>query len=159
MQDLEQMPGHLIRRLQQIAVAVFHTEVEAIGFEMTPVQFAALVRVSENPGIDQITLAGLIAYDRTTIAGVVDRLVQKGFLSRAVSEKDRRAKVLHMTEAGTEALSRLGPAVEKAQQVMLSGLDGQEAEDFMRLLHKATEAVNGLSRAPLRPVARTNEKE
>ncbi len=159
MRNLEQMPGHLIRRLQQIAVAVFHTEVDAVGFDMTPVQFAALVRVAENPGIDQITLAGLIAYDRTTIAGVVDRLVQKGFLSRAVSEKDRRAKVLHMTDAGTDALSRLGPAVEKAQQVMLSGLDRQEADDFMRLLQKATEAVNDLSRAPLRSGSKVAEKD
>lgn len=159
MRNLEQMPGHLIRRLQQIAVAVFHTEVDAVGFDMTPVQFAALVRVAENPGIDQITLAGLIAYDRTTIAGVVDRLVQKGFLSRAVSEKDRRAKVLHMTDAGTDALSRLGPAVEKAQQVMLSGLDRQEADDFMRLLQKATEAVNDLSRAPLRSSSKAAEKD
>ncbi|WJS02522.1 MarR family winged helix-turn-helix transcriptional regulator [Roseibium aggregatum] len=159
MRNLEQMPGHLIRRLQQIAVAVFHTEVDAVGFDMTPVQFAALVRVAENPGIDQITLAGLIAYDRTTIAGVVDRLVQKGFLSRAVSEKDRRAKVLHMTDAGTDALSRLGPAVEKAQQVMLSGLDRQEADDFMRLLQKATEAVNDLSRAPLRSGSKSAEKD
>ncbi len=159
MRNLEQMPGHLIRRLQQIAVAVFHTEVDAVGFDMTPVQFAALVRVAENPGIDQITLAGLIAYDRTTIAGVVDRLVQKGFLSRAVSEKDRRAKVLHMTDAGTDALSRLGPAVEKAQQVMLSGLDHQEADDFMRLLQKATEAVNDLSRAPLRSGSKSAEKD
>ncbi|TYC80013.1 MarR family transcriptional regulator [Stappia sp. BW2] len=158
MHDLDQMPGHLIRRLQQIAVAVFHAEVEAVGFDMTPVQFAALVRVSENPGIDQITLAGLIAYDRTTIAGVVDRLVQKGFLSRAVSEKDRRAKVLHMTDTGNEALTRLRPAVDKAQDVMLSGLDRQEAEDFMRLLHKATEAVNGLSRAPLRSASKAAEK-
>ncbi len=96
---------------------------------------------------------------RTTIAGVVDRLVQKGFLSRAVSEKDRRAKVLHMTDAGTDALSRLGPAVEKAQQVMLSGLDRQEADDFMRLLQKATEAVNDLSRAPLRSGSKSAEKD
>lgn len=151
MKDLNDLPGHLIRRLQQVAVAVFHSEVEAIGFDMTPVQFAALTRVGDHPGIDQATLAGLIAYDRTTIAGVVDRLVTKGFLSREVSPADRRAKVLHMTEAGRAALNRLTPAVERAQTVMLSGLDDAEAADFLRLLKKATDAVNDLSRAPLRP--------
>ncbi|MCK7613454.1 MarR family winged helix-turn-helix transcriptional regulator [Roseibium sediminicola] len=144
------MPGHLIRRMQQIAVAVFHTEVEAAGIDITPVQYAALVRVAGNPGIDQVTLAGLIAYDRTTIAGVVDRLVQKNFLTRDVSPKDRRAKVLHITEAGKEALKVLTPAVERAQGVMLRGLDDAETAEFMRLLTKAMEAVNDLSRAPLR---------
>lgn len=149
--DLNDFPGHLIRRLQQIAVAVFHSEVEAAGFDITPVQFAALSRVGTHPGIDQATLAGLIAYDRTTIAGVVDRLVTKGFLSREISASDRRARVLHMTETGRAALERLTPAVEHAQTVMLSGLDEAETEDFLRLLKKATDAVNDLSRAPLRP--------
>ncbi len=150
MPELRDMPGHLIRRLQQIAVAVFHTEVEAAGFDLTPVQFAALHRVNTNPGIDQVTLAGLIAYDRTTIAGVVDRLVQKGFLSRQTSERDKRAKVLHMTADGAATLDRLAPAVAKAQKVILSGLEDDEAIEFMRLLQKATESLNDLSRAPLR---------
>lgn len=150
MTHLNDMPGHLIRRLQQIAVAVFHAEVEATGIDVTPVQFAALVTVAARPGIDQITLAGLIAYDRTTIAGVVDRLVQKGFLSREVSEKDRRARVLHMTPDGHAALAKLDPAVATAQDVMLSGLEKEEADTFLHLLRKATDAVNDLSRAPLR---------
>lgn len=33
---------------------------------------------------------------------------------------------------------------------MLSGLSTEEAETFLRLLRKATTAVNDLSRAPLR---------
>ncbi len=73
--DNNEMPGHLARRFQQIAVAVFLAEVEDAGFDLTPVQYAALAAISTNPGIDQVTLAGLIAYDRTTITGVVDRLV------------------------------------------------------------------------------------
>jgi len=148
--DLKNMPGHLIRRMQQIAVAVFHAEVEAAGFDITPVQYAALVRVAGHPGVDQVTLAGLIAYDRTTIAGVVDRLVQKGFLTREVSSRDRRARVLHVTETGQNTLELLSPAVERAQKVMLRGLDDAETDEFMRLLHKAMAAVNDLSRAPLR---------
>lgn len=150
MAHLNDMPGHLIRRLQQIAVAVFHAEVEATGIDVTPVQYAALVTIAAKPGIDQITLAGLIAYDRTTIAGVVDRLLQKGYLSREVSEKDRRARVLHMTTEGHVALEKLTPAVQTAQDVMLGGLEKEEAETFLRLLRKATDAVNDLSRAPLR---------
>ena len=89
MRDLNDMPGHLIRRMQQAAVAIFHAAVGGTHGDLTPVQYAALVRVNLNPGIDQATLAGLIAYDRTTITGVVDRLVTKGLLIREVSQKDR----------------------------------------------------------------------
>ena len=57
-----------------------------------------------NPGIDQATLAGLIAYDRTTITGVVDRLVQKGLLVRQASRTDRRARELQITDEGQRTL-------------------------------------------------------
>jgi DNA-binding MarR family transcriptional regulator len=144
------MPGHLARRFQQIAVAVFLAEVGDAGFDLTPVQYAALAAIKLNPGIDQVTLAGLIAYDRTTITGVVDRLVQKGLLLRHASSRDRRARELQITDAGKRTLRGITPAVEAAQRSMLRGLTEKESADLMRLLRKATAAGNELSRAPLR---------
>ena len=148
--DLNDKPGHLARRFQQIAAAVFHAEVEDAGFDLTPVQYAALGSVSTHPGIDQATLAGLIAYDRTTIGGVVDRLVHKGLVAREVSRRDRRARTLQITEAGTRTLRDIEPAVQAAQDAMVRGLTAAEKKELMRLLHKAITAGNELSRAPLR---------
>jgi MarR family transcriptional regulator, temperature-dependent positive regulator of motility len=148
--DNNEMPGHLARRFQQIAVAVFLAEVGDAGFDLTPVQYAALAAIRTNPGIDQVTLAGLIAYDRTTITGVVDRLVQKGLLVRNPSSRDRRARELQITEAGKRTLRGITPAVEAAQRSMLRGLTEKEGADLMRLLRKAIAAGNELSRAPLR---------
>ena len=153
MKDTYEMPGHLARRFQQIAVAVFMAEVEAAGSDLTPVQYVALAAVDANPGIDQVTLAGLIAYDRTTITGVVDRLVQKGLMARQESSRDRRARELKITEAGRRTLRGITPAVEEAQRIMLRGLTDKEAKELVRLLQKATDAGNELSRAPMRAAA------
>lgn len=150
MSDVNDMPGHLIRRYHQAAVAIFHREVGKLGVDLTPVQFAALAKVGDQPGVDQVTLAGLIAYDRTTIGGVVDRLVQKGWLERAVSEADRRARVLRLTDEGGRTLETVAPAVAAAQTAMLDGLDDVEREAFVHLLRKAAAGVNDLSRAPLK---------
>src|SRR5262249_51925572 len=57
--DNNDMPGHLARRFQQIAVAIFLAEVGEAGFDLTPVQYAALATIKANPGLDQVTLAGL----------------------------------------------------------------------------------------------------
>lgn len=143
-------PGHLARRFQQIAVSVFVAEAEAAGYDLTPVQYAALAAVKAHKGIDQATLAGLIAYDRTTIGGVVDRLEQKGLVSRRVSKEDRRARVLEITAAGKRTLTGIEPAVAAAQKAMLRGLDASEAATLLRLLRKAIDASNELSRAPMR---------
>ena len=150
MTDLYELPGHLIRRLHQISVSVFAARMADGGFDLTPVQFAALAVIAERPGIDQATLAGLIAYDRVTIGGVVDRLEAKGLLRRAVSKQDRRARVLDLTGEGEALLGRIMPAVREAQEATLAGLTATERHTFMRLLRKATEAGNSLSRAPLR---------
>jgi MarR family transcriptional regulator, temperature-dependent positive regulator of motility len=151
--DIHDMPGHLARRFQQIAVAVFLAEVGEAGYDLTPVQYAALAAIGANPGIDQVTLAGLIAYDRTTITGVVDRLVQKGLVARQESSRDRRARELKITNAGQRTFRGITPAVEAAQQILLRGLTDKEAKELMRLLQKAIAAGNELSRAPLRHAA------
>jgi DNA-binding MarR family transcriptional regulator len=151
--DTHDMPGHLARRFQQIAVAVFLSEVEAAGYDLTPVQYAALAAIAANPGLDQVTLAGLIAYDRTTITGVVDRLVQKDLAVRRSSSRDRRVRELQITSEGKRTLRGITPAVEAAQQTMLRGLTRKEADELMRLLRKAIAAGNELSRAPLRNAA------
>ena len=48
-------PGYLFRRMQQIAVAIFVEECRA--FDLTPVQYAALVSIHTHPGIDATRLS------------------------------------------------------------------------------------------------------
>ena len=84
---LDGLPGHDIRRLHQISVAIFMQETEAFG--VTPVQYAALQAVGHQPGMDQRTLARTIGFDTSTIAGVIDRLEARGLMQRNASAQDR----------------------------------------------------------------------
>lgn len=149
MGDIYKMAGHLIRRLQQISVSVFTERMRAAGHDLTPVQFAALSAIRQNPGVDQATLAGLIAYDPVTLSGVIDRLQKKGLVSRKVSETDRRARVVNLTPEGTALLSQTQPLVQALQDDILAGLSAQERTQLLALLEKATKSGNALSRAPL----------
>ena len=159
MKDLNDKPGHVARRFQQIAVAVFHAEMEEAGFDLTPVQYAALVAIAAHPGMDQATLAGTIAYDRTTITGVIDRLAQKGLVVRTPSPRDRRAHELSITAAGDKLLRQVEPAVQAAQRSMMRGLTAAEGKELMRLMRKAIDAGNELSRAPMREMASAEAKK
>ncbi len=152
MSQLHDLPGHLIRRLHQIAVSAFTAEATAAGCDLTPVQFAALSVLRDHPGVDQATLAGMIAYDRVTIGGVIARLELRGCLERVVSETDRRARTLRLTETGAALLDSIAGAVLRAQDLMLQGLTAEERASFLALLRKTADAGNELSRAPFRPV-------
>jgi DNA-binding MarR family transcriptional regulator len=130
---VHRMPGHFIRRLQQVAVRLF---AEAAGAQMTPVQYAALSAVAQRPGAGQAALAALIGYDRATIGGVIDRLEQKGWISRSGSPDDRRLNLLALTEQGRVALEAATPAVLAAQEKIFEPLDDQERAAFERMCLK-----------------------
>lgn len=143
------MPGHLIRRLQQISVSIFAEGMKAEGIDLTSPQFAALTILDENPGIDQATLAGMIALDRPTIGGVIERLAGKGLVERRTNEADRRAKRLKLTQHGKDMVKRMRPLVIATQAKILDGLTEEEKEQFTVLADKITQLHNDQSRAPL----------
>ncbi|HRK24783.1 MAG TPA: MarR family winged helix-turn-helix transcriptional regulator [Beijerinckiaceae bacterium] len=141
-------PGPLIRRAQQIAVAIFLEECAEL--DLTPVQHAVLATLADHPGSDATRIAGLTGFDRTTISGVMERLEAKGLISRKALASDRRIKTLALTAAGRRLLARAEPLVEKVQQRILAPLPKQEQELLLILLARLVEANNGVSRAPRR---------
>ena len=144
--ELDTLPGHFIRRLQQIAVAVFLEETRELG--ITPVQYAALQGIANNPGIDQRTLASLIAYDTSTIGGVIDRLDARGLVKRSLSGSDRRVRLLSLTAEGKRLIGLIVPAMLSAQEKMLGPLTEGDKKAFMRIIRKLVSENNAMSRAP-----------
>ncbi len=144
--DLDDLPGYHIRRLHQIAVAIFLHEAESHG--VTPVQFAALQAVASTPGIDQRTLARTIGLDTSTTGGVVDRLEARGLLLRSANPDDRRVRLLTLTDTGHTLLADARPAMLRAQRRILEPLPAAERKEFMRMLRALVVANNALSRAP-----------
>jgi len=124
-------PGHLIRRAQQIAVSKFH---EVHGRHVTPIQYAILRTLHESPGIDQVTLAQLIALDTSSTADIATRLEAKGWILREVLP--RRQRRLTLTPAGAAVLRELRPGVQVMYLGMMDSLDAAEQREFMRLLRK-----------------------
>ena len=152
--DLHRFPGHLIRRLHQISVAQFAEMLSSHDIDLTPVQYAALKAIKANPGVDQASVAGLIAYEKATLGKVIDRLEAKALIDRSVRPKDRRAKQLDLTAAGQQILDRVQPLVDAVQGEILTGLTKEEQHQFLVLLQKATSAGNERSRAPMRRPSR-----
>lgn len=146
---LHEHPGHLLRRAQQISVSIFFDE---LGSDLTPVQYATLQMLSHHPGIDQVTLAGLVGTDTSTGATVCVRLEEKGLLVRQVIPHNRRRRALTVTPAGQALLTGLLPAAQRLRERLLSPLDADEQEKFMQLLDKLVCGNNTESRAPIASV-------
>ncbi|MDB5940778.1 MAG: transcriptional regulator [Ramlibacter sp.] len=128
---LEQLPGHLFRRLHQLAVARFTADMASLG--LTPIQWSALVTTLQRPGLDQITLSREIYIDTSTIAGVLDRLESRGLLRRQASPQDRRVRLLYVTEEGEALLKDANAAVLDTQEWLMEPLTPADRALFTEL--------------------------
>ena len=131
---LEDQPGYYIRRLQQIAVAIFLEETQAHG--ITPVQYAALTAAQRQPGLDQRTLASTIGFDTSTIGGVIDRLERRGLIERERSSTDGRAQHIRTTPAGAKLIEAAIEQAKAGERQLLASLSEAERAILVELLHK-----------------------
>lgn len=145
-------PGHLIRRLNQISQGLFQEEAGALG--LTSVQFAALSMIRDVPGIDQARLSSLIAFDKTTVVKVLDRLEMRGLVTRERSEADRRSNELHITDEGAKLLRQVQPLLDRSERRIVAPLNTSEQRKFLELLSRLVQMNNVHSRAPMDAVLR-----
>ncbi len=129
--ELFNEPGHLMRRAHQIAVSTFH---ETHGRQITPVQYAILRALQDEPGIDQVTLAQRVALDTSTTADIAARLEGKGWIVRELMA--RRQRRLLLTPEGQAVLDAMLPKVNPMYRQLLGSLTPGEQAEFLRLLRK-----------------------
>lgn len=142
MYDYHAAPGHLFRRAHQLSVAIFAEK--TVAFDITPVQFAMLNALMDEPGADQITLAGKVAFDAATSGAVIARLEAKGLLRREADPKDKRRKLLTATQEGENVVSAMKAAVSDVQNQIMHPLNDNEAEQLTNLLKKLVAGHDGL---------------
>jgi DNA-binding MarR family transcriptional regulator len=146
--ELNAQPGHLLRRAHQISASIFHDE---LGEMVTPVQYAILRTLKAFPGIDQVSLAGLVAMDTSTAASVAGRLAEKKLLTRDLDPNNRRQRKLFLTEQGEALLQQTVGGIDRLHNRLFDGFSQQEEAQFMALLQKLVHINNMQSRAPFVP--------
>lgn len=126
------------RRFYQIAVARTAEVHASLG--LRPLEFGVLIRLRDTPGLDQNSLAELMALDRTSAGAMVQHLEELGLVERAVNDNDRRARVLRLTPAGETLHDRQRPKALAAQRRMLEVLSAAERQALIDMLVRVVDA-------------------
>lgn len=152
--SLRARPGFLVRRLHQIGVAIFTDEMADL--EITPVQFGAMSIVGITPGIDQSALGEELGTDRANTTDVINRLVNNGYVLRAVSLEDRRIRRVYLTDHGRDVVLEANQRLKNIRKRFLSPLKPVDREIFLDLMIELIEGNNSLGRAAWRFKAGTS---
>ncbi|ABL00237.1 MarR family winged helix-turn-helix transcriptional regulator [Pelobacter propionicus] len=132
MYDIEHSIGFLLSKAYQRAWAILREEIEP--YDLTPPQFCLLAFLWQQDGLTQAELAEKGQIDRSTIGGMVDRLVKLSLVERRPHPQDRRAHMIHLTGQGKELEQPLSDCAQRARARITSCLNGQEANELTRML-------------------------
>ncbi|MCB4771376.1 MarR family winged helix-turn-helix transcriptional regulator [Ancylobacter sp. Lp-2] len=148
--DIGHLPGFLIRRCNQVAMAIFLDETS--GFDLSPAQYGALSVVAADPGIDQTRLMERSALDRSSVTKCVERLEARGLIRREVDAADRRVRRLYVTEQGQNLRHAVREHVLRSQARLLAPLGAERATLLLAMLKELADSHNAASRVPLRDI-------
>jgi DNA-binding MarR family transcriptional regulator len=129
---LEQSILHLLRRVDQCAAQLYTTE--SSDRDLTLRQLAILTAISQQEDLSQTDLVSITGIDRSTVAGIVSRLIRKGLLERRRSPSDGRAYCVKLSKRGVKAIAGADRLYTKIEKKLLAGVPASEASQFVSTL-------------------------
>lgn len=133
---LERQIGHILRRAHQRASAIFKSNFT--GHDLTPTQFAALVRIADVGEVSQNLLGRLTAMDPATMKGVIGRLHGRRLIVRKPDTVDLRRTLWSLTEDGERLLGEAIEAGLETSSQTLAPLNPKERKTLQKLLSRLT---------------------
>ena len=137
---------YLLSRAEHCLKAHMKAAFAAEGLTVTPVQTGILFLLRKKPHT-MSELSRTLTIDNSAITGLVDRLERAGFALRRPNPEDRRAYVIHLTDAGAEEIERARKIVNRVNAEIQEGFSEAEIETFKRVLNGFFDKFNG-KRAP-----------
>ena len=128
---------HLLHRASQCADELFVRATN--GLNLTARQFVVLSIVAEQTDPSQTLICEKTGIDRSTLADIVARLVDRGMLSRKRTRLDGRKYAVRLTEAGKKCLEQAIPAAQQVDVLLTKPLSGDQRGEFDAYLGRILE--------------------
>ena len=107
---------------------------------VTQVRWSTMVYLEKGgEGLTQRELASLMAIENPTLVRLLDSLEQQNLIERRPCPNDRRARRLHLTNAGRAFMDDLSERAEVLREEMLEGISDKEIECTVKVFHKILE--------------------
>jgi DNA-binding MarR family transcriptional regulator len=149
---LERSLGFLIHDVSRLLRKRFDRRAQHVG--LTRAQWAVIAHLVRNEGVNQSTLADLVDVQKITLARLVDRLEQDGWVERRPDPGDRRANRLYLTAKVAPMWGRMR---ELAGEIFDEALEGLSPAERDGLIDRLMAVKRNLA-APARPTRAPPER-
>lgn len=115
---------------------------------LTLSQFMVLkyLKQHDNEKVSQKELAQAVQVTHPTMIGLIDRLEEKGMVSRQVDGNDRRYRYIRLTDMGRQYLNQSKQDAEAMDSALVRNFTQEEVAVLKSLLDKVYENISDLER-------------
>ncbi|MGE7664711.1 MarR family winged helix-turn-helix transcriptional regulator [Ureibacillus composti] len=132
--ELNDSLSFLLSKCNQKAFAL--AQERLIEFNLTPEQAVALTYLFKKDGINQLQLGEMIQKDRTTVSGIVNKLVTLGYVIKGTNPSDKRSSLLFITEKAISIKDVMLQQAVEVNKFLTKDLTDQEREFLLTMLKK-----------------------
>ncbi len=107
-------------------------------FGVTPGEYRVLLILLERGPITAAEVIPHVTLEQSLVSRTVQRLYEKGLVSRRRSRTDRRNVTLRATEAGAELASELAQPLRELSEELTRGIPGGRLQQATRVIEAMT---------------------
>lgn len=111
------------------------------GLSKSSLNILMLLRHGPVEGMQLHDLGELLLVSRANITGLIDSLLERGWVERIVDPNDRRVRYARITQQAEALLDEFVPVHFRHVKTLLQDLSGEEKETLSALLRKARRSM------------------
>jgi DNA-binding MarR family transcriptional regulator len=138
--DLSKCIGFVTSTATKTVTKDFNRRMEKCG--STRIQWIALYfLLKADKAMSQKELAALMNIEDPSLARLIDRMERDQLLRRVENPKDKRIKILELTEVGRVKAEDLMPYGQEFSDLLLEDITDEEVEIFQKVLKKMVRNI------------------
>ena len=110
-------------------------------YNLTLPQFDVLAQLAREEGITQQTLADRLLVTKGNVCGLMERMVEQGWIERRADPDDRRAYMLYLTPQGEMLARQILPAQNRLIAQLFGRLTPEKQKTLLDLLGELDRAL------------------
>lgn len=135
--------GGLIKQLDSALAKEANNALRGLGLTTTQVRVLMEFRDAPDRRLSMKSLEKRLHVAQPTVAGLVRRLREKGFVTTEVDPKDARIKVVTLTQRGLECAQEADAHIVQTEARLLAGFTDEERAMLQNMLHKVVQNIYG----------------
>ena len=139
--DLENYLGYLVNQTARAMSHQLNQNFSQVGLNVTSEQWAVLVQLWGDDGLNQQEIACKVGKDKASITRLVDGLEKRNLVVRISDKSDRRNKLIYLTKEGKRVKEQLIDVAVNTIDDLQQGISKSDLENCKNVLRQVLKNV------------------